>query len=271
MSGWMCLMASIRASVLVVATLWTSVGNRLPYLGRRAVEEAARHHLDTYAWQLAWSMANHLHSRGLWREKEAVHRSAMTAALRLDDPVARAYAHRGLSTALTGLGDLGPAREHAELAVGLFNALSNEAVRAEGYRRLGETAAYCGDLDAALDAARQALELLRVATARNGSAPRDRAATASALNSVGWQLAQLGRHEEGLAHCEEALTLCEGLENHNNRAEIWDSIGYALHHLGRFDEAVDASGTRLETARNWKPMSNLFRLPGASTRQRSRV
>ncbi|MFJ2163620.1 AfsR/SARP family transcriptional regulator [Streptomyces sp. NPDC087856] len=200
-------------------------------------EEAARHRHDAHTWQLAWSMANYLHGRGLWREEEIVHRSAMEAARRSDDPVAEAYAHRGLSTAMTGLGQLDEALAHAEHAIALFNEFSDEAVRAEGYRRLDETAERSGDLATSLGAACEALALLREATVRDGG-KRPRVAMASALNAVGWELSQLDRHEEALVHCREALALCEELEDHVNAAHTWDSIAYAHHRLGRHDEAI---------------------------------
>ncbi|WP_329352957.1 tetratricopeptide repeat protein [Streptomyces sp. NBC_01261] len=200
-------------------------------------EEAARHRHDVHTWQLAWSMANYLHGRGLWREEEIVHRSAMEAARRSDDPVAEAYAHRGLSTAMTGLGHFGEALSHAEQAIALFNQFSDEAVRAESYRRLNETAERSGDLETSLSAAREALALLRQATARDGG-KRPRVALASALNAVGWELSQLDRHEEALVHCHEALALCEELDDHINAAHTWDSIAYAHHCLGRYAEAI---------------------------------
>ncbi|QXE39160.1 tetratricopeptide repeat protein [Streptomyces sp. GMY02] len=200
-------------------------------------EEAGRHQHDVHTWQLAWSMANYLHGRGLWQEEEVVHRSAMDAARRLGDPTAQAYAHRGLSTAKTGQGDLEEALAHAHRAVELFNEFSDEAVRAESYRRLEETAERSGDLDTALNSARQALALLREVTSRDDS-KRHRVAMASALNALGWELTQLDRHQEALEHCREALALCEELDDHVNAANTWDSIAYAHHCLGRYDEAI---------------------------------
>ena len=49
----------------------------------------------------------------------------------------------------------------------------------------------------------------------------------------------MGDYEQGLAYCERALDLIRGLDDPLNEAATLDSVGYALTHLGRYDEAID--------------------------------
>ncbi|MER5201298.1 BTAD domain-containing putative transcriptional regulator [Streptomyces sp. NPDC002755] len=200
--------------------------------------EAVVHKQDIHTWQLAWSMANYLHGRGMWREVEAVHHSAMEAACRLDSRTALAYAHRGIGTAMLGLGRLGEAVTHAERAIELFTEAGDLSAQAESYRTLASAVGDLGDLDAALKSGQRALDLLRESAVLHGGGDRTQVAIASALNTVGWYLARLGRHQQALSCCREALALFEKLGDYVNAANTWDSIAYAHYCLGRYDEAV---------------------------------
>ncbi|MER5201339.1 AfsR/SARP family transcriptional regulator [Streptomyces sp. NPDC002755] len=202
------------------------------------LRESVVHKQDSHTWQLAWSMANHLHGRGMWREEETVHRYAMDAACRLDSRTALAYAHRGLGKTMIGLGRLDDAVTHAEHAIELFTETGDIRARAESYRALASALEQLGDLDAALGAAQQALSLSRESAVLHGDDARNQVATASALNTVGWFLTQLGQHQRALNYCWEALALFEKLKDYANAANTWDSIGYAHHCLGHYDKAV---------------------------------
>ena len=58
------------------------------------------------------------------------------------------------------------------------------------------------------------------------------------LNGVGWMHALLGDYEQALEFCEQALSMYRGRGDPLNEAATWDSVGYALLHLGRLDEAI---------------------------------
>ncbi|MCW8103513.1 AfsR/SARP family transcriptional regulator [Streptomyces tauricus] len=205
-----------------------------------AVEQAAEHHHDIHAWQLSWAMANHLHWRGLWREHEAVHRTAMRSARRLGDQTAQAHVSHGFAVAAMARGRVDEARVHAERTVELFTEAGGIRARAESCRTLAEVAEQQNDLETALAAAQQSLALFRAFGGQNGEDSRDWRATAAALNKVGWCHIQLGQHQQALDHCRQALVLCQELNCSTGAAETWGSIGYAHHHLGQYEQAVVA-------------------------------
>ncbi|WP_308013534.1 AfsR/SARP family transcriptional regulator [Streptomyces beigongshangae] len=214
-----------------------------------AVEQAAVHRYDVHCWQLAWALTNHLHWRGLWREQEQVHRTAMEAALRLGDRTARAHAHCGLGWAAGNLGRFDEARGQIERAVELFTELGDMRACAECCRTLAWVEKEQGDLHAALDAARRFLTLRPVREGRGADGRRDRMTEAAALNEVGGYLSLLGRHQQALDHCRRALALCQELGYDTGAADTWAHIGHAEHHLGRYEQAVTAYRNALETNR----------------------
>ncbi|WP_328497914.1 tetratricopeptide repeat protein [Streptomyces sp. NBC_00414] len=229
------------------------------------VEQTATHRYDVHTWQFAWALSNHLHLRGLWKEEESAHRAGMEAATRLGDRSAQAYAHRGLGTATAGLGRFAEAAEHAERAIELFTASGDLRACAESYRTLAWAAEQQGDLKAALGAAQRSLALFRTCEDREGDGRRGRAATASALNAVGWNHVLLGQHRQALDNCRQALALCLELGDDINAAHTWDSIGHAHHHLEDHDEAVTAFGHALALYRQhagvpWFTGGTLMRL-----------
>ncbi|MFJ2257202.1 AfsR/SARP family transcriptional regulator [Streptomyces sp. NPDC087844] len=205
-----------------------------------AVAQAATHHHDTHTWQLAWAVANHFHLRGLWQDEEAMQRAALDSARRLADPVAEAYARRGLGLAMAGRGHFDQAAAEARQAVELLIRAGDVRSAAESYRTLAWAVEQSGDLDAALEAAQRSLELFQACESQASDGMRVRTSIASALNAVGWYHVLLGQHRQALDHCREALTLCLGLGDHINAAHTWDSMGHAHHHLGQYADAVTA-------------------------------
>ena len=73
------------------------------------------------------------------------------------------------------------------------------------------------------------------------------------LNGVGWIHAQLGDYEQALEFCEQALSMYRGRGDPLNEAATWDSMGYALLHLGRLDEAIGCLRTALRHHRGLRP------------------
>ncbi|MFJ2885473.1 AfsR/SARP family transcriptional regulator [Streptomyces sp. NPDC087305] len=205
-----------------------------------AVEQAAAHGHDAHVWQLAWTLAGHLHRCGLWREQEAVHHTAMAAVRRLGDRAAQAHVHRGLAWAMGNLERHEEARAHAELAVELFLEAGDLEACGDGYCTLSWVAEQQGDLVTSLDIAQRRLELVRTLDGPDVHDRRRRRALASALNAVGWFSALLGRHEQALTHCGQALALQQGLGDDVNEAHTYDSIGLAHRRLGRYERAVAA-------------------------------
>jgi tetratricopeptide (TPR) repeat protein/transcriptional regulator with XRE-family HTH domain len=194
---------------------------------------------DTHAWQLAATMHVYLHRQGRWHEAADAHRGALRAAERLGSVVAQASAHQFLGRALSHL-NLLEARRHLMLAYTRFSALNATAAAARTQQFIGIT--YEQDDPArSLPHARLAL---RLATAAGDTCLQGRI-----LNGLGWLHALLGDHAEAQAHCLRALHLMIENGDDDGAADAWDSLGFALHHLGDLPAAVRCYQRALELYR----------------------
>jgi tetratricopeptide (TPR) repeat protein len=194
------------------------------------VHETAARGLDAYPPQLAWTLETFFDRQGHWHELIAMEETALAAAKRRSDPVARAHAERCIGRAHMRLGRHHEARGHLRRALELFGGLANQTGQAHVSLELTRVAELEGDYHAALSHSQRALELYRTVGYRAGQA--------RALNNIGWHSAQLGDHEAGLVHCQQALTLHLDLGNRHGEANTCDSLGYIYHQLGRFDQAI---------------------------------
>jgi transcriptional regulator with XRE-family HTH domain/tetratricopeptide (TPR) repeat protein len=195
-----------------------------------AVSLAAGSGFDRHAWQLPWAMSTFLHARGHWQEWAATQRTALAAAICLDDTVARALSGRLLALACIYLGDDDEARRHYAGSLTLYQRLGNllgEARIQQDFCFLAERQGRPAD---ALEHAEQALRLYQAIS--------DKASEAHALNSVAWCHALLGDYHQARVFCRQALTLSSEAGDRSIMGGAWDSLGYAEHHLGNLTEAV---------------------------------
>jgi tetratricopeptide (TPR) repeat protein len=193
---------------------------------------AASGRYDAYVWRLTWTLHLFLHGRGLWHDLLALNQTAMAAATRLDDPVARGHMHAGMGRALASLRRLDEASDHMRRALELFERAADPEIRAEHRRTFSWVLEQQGQYDAALTQAEQALRLLQ------GSGHRAR--WAIALNAVGWYQALLGRYQEALESCRRALAALEDLGEQRSQADVWDSLGFVHQQRGEYGAAVEA-------------------------------
>jgi tetratricopeptide (TPR) repeat protein len=193
-------------------------------------EYAASVGLDTYAWQLPWTLATYFYWRAHWHDVASSQQIALGAALRLSDPVAQVRAYRGIGRAYTRLGHLEDAVVHLTKALALCQELDDEAGQAATHHALSVVFDRQSRHEVALVHAQHALRLSRA----TGNTARE----ARALNDAGWCHARLGDFEEAVDLCRQAEHLFEELGDQHGEAKTLDSLGYALHHLGRRDEAV---------------------------------
>ena len=193
-----------------------------------AVGQAAAGGLDTHTWQLAWTLVNFFARRGHWHDAATAQHAALSAARRLADPAAQAYAHRGLGSACAYLHRYDEAQSHYEQALRLFRQLGNYPGLVETHRGLAWTLGQQGNHDEARQHAEQALDLSR----------DDPVANASAHNAVGWYHAQLGEYRQSLAHSRQALEMLRQSGDRWGQANTWDSIGYVQRRLGDDEQAA---------------------------------
>lgn len=189
------------------------------------------------AWQLAWALDTYLYRRGNRHDRVHVWRTALSAGERLDDPRARAYAHRALGNAYLLVGSHAEAQQHLGHATDFYRSAGDDLGQGHTHRLLALLHERLGDHERALDHTRRALDLYRTA----GNAQWQ----AAGLNQVGWYCGRLGRYDEALAHCRQALGLLHSLDidDPSTEAHTWDSLGYTHHHLAQYPDAA-ASYTR---------------------------
>ncbi|GGK22531.1 hypothetical protein GCM10010124_13800 [Pilimelia terevasa] len=189
---------------------------------------AAESGFDTHAWQLAYTVHPYLHRQGRWHEAADLLHGALGAARRLGSDAGQAHTHQLLGRVLVHL-DAQEARQHLESAYALFRGLGDTGAAARTQQVIGIT--YERDDPArSLPHARLAL---RLATSAGNRYLQGRI-----LNGLGWLHALLGDHAEAEAHCRRALGLMTEIGDDDGAADAWDSIGFALHHLGDLTGAV---------------------------------
>ncbi len=131
---------------------------------------------------------------------------------------------------VTGLAWTRRALDHLERASALFEELG---VAGEQVRALFVTAMALfrfGRHREALAPAEQGLALAR--------STGNKLWTAECLNGLSWLHSNLGRPGRGLVYGEEGIALYQRLDAPWQEAQCWDSVGYALHRLGRYEEAA---------------------------------
>jgi tetratricopeptide (TPR) repeat protein/transcriptional regulator with XRE-family HTH domain len=194
-----------------------------------AVTLAAGNRSDSHAWQLPWAMTNFLFIRGHWQERAALQHTALAAATRLGDPAAQALSGRLLANACTNLGDHAQAHRHYATSLTLYQHFGNRLGEAKVQHSLGLLAERERRYHDALEHSEQSLRLFQ--------AVGDKASEAHLLNNVGWYHGLLGDYQRARSFCQRALALYAATGG--NGASVWDSLGYAEHHLGNLAEAAD--------------------------------
>jgi DNA-binding SARP family transcriptional activator/DNA-binding XRE family transcriptional regulator len=195
-----------------------------------AIGLAAAEGFDACAWQLAWAMETFFFRRTLLHDWAATQRTGLAAARHLGDRNGQAWAHRGIASALTELGDYRDAHAQLRQAMILRRRLGDRAGQAQLFGDLSHLHQRQGWLRRALRTAQQALSMYRELGDRWGEA--------IALNYAGWTLGQLGDYRQMLAYCQQALVIMVAANDRQNTANTLDSVGYAYRHLGHHARAA---------------------------------
>ncbi|MFE9192904.1 ATP-binding protein [Micromonospora sp. NPDC007208] len=191
---------------------------------------ASDHGFDRHTSHLAWAITTYLNQRGYWEDWIGSLQAALSAAVRLTDDRAEAYAHGVLGFAGISLNQYVDAQRHLELAYDRYRRLGDLAGQARVELNLGWIRDRTGQPEQALGHAQEALRLHRQAGHVTGQA--------FALNAVGWSHGQLGDHHAAIESCEQALALFTSVDNVLGQAITWASLGHAHLQLNAFTEAV---------------------------------
>jgi len=195
-----------------------------------AIGVAATEGFDAYAWQLGWTMETFFSHRDHLHDWAATQRTALTAARRLGDSNAKAFAHRGIANALLELGNYRDGYAHLQHAMKLRRRLGDQAGQARLLLDLSRLHQRQGRLRHSLRSAQEAFGMYRELG--------DRLGEANALNHAGWTLDQIGDYEQALACCQQALVIMVALGDRHNAASTLDSLAYAYHQLGHHARAA---------------------------------
>ncbi len=191
---------------------------------------AAANGQDADAWRLGWALSEFLDWQGHWLEQADIQRISLDRARAIADRAGQAHAHRLLGRALIRL-DLGAiAHTHYDEAITLFAELDDPAGQAATRLSLAYLLHREGDAAAALDQARQGLQLYRLAGRAYGEAV--------ALDAVGWYHTSLDRSHEGLPYCEQALAIQRRIGDLSGQAGSLNSIGYTHQRMGNHEQAL---------------------------------
>lgn len=226
-NGWPIGLASLAASILVVATLfaWRSrgrfpyvmvgwawfLGTLIPVIG--LVQVGSQSHADRYTYipSIGLGLAIVWLGFELTSKARAARAVFVTAAC--------------LSIVACGIGTDRVARRWKDTRTLFTHALSVTPPNAVALQNLGNAVLIDGEVDRAIEFLEQALELIP-------NFP-------DAENNLGTALGLKGRHDEAIAHFRAALKT-------ENTAEIHQNLGWALEQAGRGDEAIPAYQAALE-------------------------
>jgi len=150
----------------------------------------------------------------------------------------------GAARAESHLGRFASAADEVRSALRALATLpdADPGLVSEAHRLLSWILEQLGDLRGALGEARHALAV------HPGDSREP--VRAFALNAVGYYEAQLGMHEEALAHCTAAMRLLEHTAHRYGQADTWDSLGFIHARAGHLRPAARAYERAIELFRS---------------------
>lgn len=191
---------------------------------------AAQHGFDAQVDRLAWACDTFLPRIGQRHERVAANRMALDAVRRCGDVAAQIRNLWCLSRTVARMGDVTEATRCLAEASTLNGTLGDEL------HQVAIHLAYVQLLDIqarhpeAIDHARAALELARQTSSQMY--------LADALTAFSWELAYLGRSDEGLPLCEQALEIYTKIGHHEGKAYARHVLGYIYQELHDYEQAI---------------------------------
>jgi tetratricopeptide (TPR) repeat protein len=195
-----------------------------------AASQAAALGFDDHAWRLAWTLTPFLDRRALWPDWAESHRIALSAAERLGDRGAQAYAQRILGRAYGRMGRFDDAYTHLSRSLTLYREAGDDKGQANAHEGLSWICETQDRYVEALQHSEQALALLRAAGFQE--------VVGRELTAVGWCHGLLGDHRLGLTYCEQALAHNQELGDRSGEAETWATLGHLHLRLDDHGEAA---------------------------------
>lgn len=181
--------------------------------------------------QIAWALDTFHLRRGRLHDNLVTWRHGLAAALQLDSPAAQTLAYRLLGVACTWLDFHDEAVDAFQRALELAGETGDPPTQAHTHIALARVRSRQADNQSALNHATEAMRLYQTIGNLTWQA--------SALNSMGWYAALLGRFTQAHAHCQDALKLHRQDGYRQGEASVLDSLGYICHQSGDLHLALD--------------------------------
>jgi tetratricopeptide (TPR) repeat protein/transcriptional regulator with XRE-family HTH domain len=237
-----------------------------------AVTLAAETGFDVHAWQISWTMWDFLDWQGDWQRWSGVLHTALDAATRLGDltaqatgrrllasacarlesydearahlaaclelcqqhhdAVGQARAHASLSFVADRQGCFADALDHAEQALGIFQATGRQGAQAEMLNAVGWCHAQLGNYEQARSFCQEALALHRELG--------DRGREAHTWDSLGYAEHHLGHHDQAATCYTRAHSIFTELGDRYYQATILTHLGDSYHAAGQPQRTRDA-------------------------------
>jgi tetratricopeptide (TPR) repeat protein len=191
----------------------------------------ATHGWPTHTTRLSRILFRYLANGGHHVDALAVHGHARHAAHHTVDPAGQAQALTSLGTTLTKMGRYGPAAEHLQQAMHLFEQAGDQAGRALALGSLGNVEYWLGRYREAAHYDERSLALFRQTGDRTGEA--------RALSSLGIVEQRLGRYGQAVDRLEQALALFRQTGDRSGEADALNNLGYVEDWLGRHGPATE--------------------------------
>ncbi|MBB3091790.1 tetratricopeptide (TPR) repeat protein [Nocardioides albus] len=214
--------------------------------------------LAEVAW-LAEGVSAYLDIQGRWTDLLTTEEAALRAGEMLDDAQIQALACRRMAIAQARVGEVASAEDSARRAIRLYSRFGDISGEAHAHRLLGGLLEESCAHESALEHRREALSRFEILG--------DEAATAMALNAVGWSHALLGEFDVALDYCLRSTDTATRLGHSRSIAAAWDSVGFIARSIGdraRAENAYDhalaswrASGERYYLARTYESVAGL--------------
>ncbi|HEY4454046.1 MAG TPA: BTAD domain-containing putative transcriptional regulator, partial [Pseudonocardiaceae bacterium] len=180
-------------------------------------------------WHLTWHTMVFRRQKALVWERLRAAQDGLAAAEALGDPTTRYLALRCLGACESQVGRHEDGIDHLNQALRIVDQGDIEG-RAHILHSLDMAVARTTDRARGLDYAEQSLRLFRML--------EQPVWVARKLNSVGWHAGLLGRYEQALAACTEALAITRAHGDRENEAATLDSLGTIAAATGQFRTAL---------------------------------
>ena len=203
-----------------------------------AVKRAASSELARYAWELAMRQQQFFQLSARYHDWAGTMRVALQAAREQGDLPAQARMHRSLAGAYHFLRREEPAIEHLTSTCALFNQLGYRLEHGYVCANFGAIRRELGQVDAAMQHYKDALELFREMDNAKGQA--------TSLEGIGWCETQHGNTCVAVGLIEEGMQLYRQIGDANGVGYCYSTLGKLRQSLDQHEAAIDCFTSAIE-------------------------